>query len=119
MAVKTGQSTDGDALFSEALMTVCRKDVPRDGGAAINAFLDWLIEWFNDRNSWVALCDHKGTGMVLLVLLVIRAGAGFTVGVTLMSADGDWADSFSTTGPLGKENCAALCTLLNTSWGWG
>jgi hypothetical protein len=59
-------SADGDALFTRALVTVCKSDTPRDGGVAIGALSDWVQEYAAEH-PWLALCDHAGTGAVLIV----------------------------------------------------
>lgn len=66
MPTKPGMSADGDALFTRALMTVCKSADPRDGGAAIGALADWVQEQLAN-SPWLALCDHEGTGAVLIV----------------------------------------------------
>lgn len=65
MPAKPGQYADGDALFRNALLTVCKSDAPRDGGVQIGVFADWLREQLG-QSPWLCLHDHDGTGFTLL-----------------------------------------------------
>lgn len=66
MPAKPGQYADGDTLFRNAVLTVCKSDKPRDGGTAIGVFADWIEEQLAET-PWLCLHDHSGTGFTLLV----------------------------------------------------
>lgn len=78
-------STDGDAMFGKALLTHARSAAPRDGGAALGVFADWLQEQVNDGPKWVAAADPDATGFVLVVMVV--KGDDAPVRVTMMMTE--------------------------------
>jgi hypothetical protein len=57
---------DGDTLYRNALLTVCKSDKPRDGGAAIGVFCDWVQEHLTAAGS-LFFYDYAGTGFILFV----------------------------------------------------
>lgn len=61
-------NSDGDQLFQKSLLSVARSEVPRDGGASLGAFADWLQEQLNDGSAWLAVGDPHSTGFVFIVM---------------------------------------------------
>lgn len=77
--------SDGNTLFTKALLTCARSETPRDGGAALGALADWIQERLNDGQAGLALGDSETTGFVLIVMY--WTGTEFPVRLTFVMTE--------------------------------